>query len=231
MRLYPQMLDNWREKLAKLIPEGKMKEVSLRSGLGQTAVRDIITGRSKDPSFTTIAKIADQVGTSLDEIAGKDVMRQVAPISIVGEVAAGTWREVSDSRNDADWGFDPIESPFPPDPRYPTSAQFDVVVRGSSINRFARDDENLRCVLIKAAPVEIRDGDLVIVRRTRFGGHMVETTAKRLRQRGEIFELWPDSDDPRWQEPLIIEAGALPEGETAEVLALVLYAYKPANRR
>lgn len=225
------MLDNWREKLAKLIPEGKMKEVSIKSGLGQTAVRDIITGRSKDPSFTTIAKIMDQVGTSLDELAGNDAPRRASPISIVGEVAAGTWREVQESGMDTDWGFHPIESPFPPDPRYPISSQFDVIVKGTSINRFARENDNLRCVEIVGAGVDVREDDLVIVRRTRFDGHMVETTAKRVKQRNGAYELWPDSDDPRWQEPFVLDPKNVPDGESAQIIALVLYAYQPARRR
>lgn len=228
---YPTMLDNWREKLAKLIPDGKMKDVSIKSGLGPTAVRDIITERSKDPSFTTIAKIANQVGASLDEIANNEARKTAATINVVGEVAAGSWREVAESGMDSDWGFAPIESPFPPDPRYPITAQFDVIVKGTSINRFARDGENLRCVNLVNSTAVVEDDDLVIVRRKRFDGQMIETTAKRVKRRDGVFELWPDSDDERWQEPIVLDPKKAPAGEEAEILALVLYAYHPARRR
>lgn len=228
--LCPSMLDNWREKLAALIPEKKMKEISLDAGLGPTAVRDILKGRSKEPGFTSVAKIAEQVGVSLDSLAGAPVTKPAKPIMVVGEIAAGHWREVEENGDASDWGFHPVESLFPVDPQYPRASQFDVVVKGTSINKFAREGYNLRCVQLIASGADIMDDDLVVVRRTRFGGHLIETTAKRIKKVAGTYELWPDSDDPRWQEPLVIDPANAPEGETAEVIALVLYAYNPARR-
>ena len=38
------------------------KKISLKAGLGETAVRDIVEGRSKDPKHGTLQKIVDALG-------------------------------------------------------------------------------------------------------------------------------------------------------------------------
>lgn len=151
-------------------------------------------------------------------------------ISVEGEVAAGRYIEfVQGVRVD----FERYESPFPPDPNYPIAAQFDLRVSGSSLNRFARDGEFLRCVhLIKSEmlkhPVQISDGDYVIFERSQ--GQLIEVTAKKLVRRGSNIELWPDSDDEQWQTPTILPAEGADE-EEGRVVALVLYAYRPTRKR
>ncbi len=77
----------------------------------------------------------------------------------------------------------------------------------------------------------MRDGDMVIFERAREGGQLIETTAKRVRRRGPMLELWPESDDPRWQDPLRIDIRHVQDGENGRVIARVLYAYKPASER
>jgi hypothetical protein len=122
----------------------------------------------------------------------------------------------------------PEASPFPPDPDYPVDAQFDLVVRGTSINRAARDGERLRCVDLRKVQVDLYDGALVIFERMQ--GHLIETTAKRYRRRGPVIELWPDSDDPKWHEPLRIDTRTQTE-ERGRIIALVLYSYNPLFTR
>jgi hypothetical protein len=122
---------------------------------------------------------------------------------------------------------------LPADPRYPAEAQYDLVVRGTSIANFARDGDMIRCVDLSAyGPPQERD--LVIVRRVSPDG-LHETTAKRLRLRGKAWELLPDSNDPRWQEPVRLLDGK-PKGREAsgvrvEITAVVLFAYRLPGRR
>ncbi len=115
-------------------------------------------------------------------------------------------------------------------PRYPIDAQYDLIVRGTSINRFAHDGYRLRVVDTQKTGLEVPEGGYAIVRRFRDDGQIVETTAKRLKRRSDgKFELWPDSSDPQWQTPIIM--GSDPEREIVEVIAMVLYSYRSARGR
>ena len=95
----------------------------------------------------------------------------------------------------------------------------------SSINKFALPGQRIRCVDIFKAPVEINDGDMVVVTRTR-SVEMRETTAKRVRRRDGKFELWPESTDPKWREPLVITPGGADQDDEILITAKVLYAYQ-----
>jgi SOS-response transcriptional repressor LexA len=159
--------------------------------------------------------------------AAQPAKRGIPAIRIVGKVAAGVWHEVRYTDRPPQVA---AVSALPPDPRFPISAQYDLIVEGSSLNRFAKDGQYLRCVDILKSGAEINDGDLVIVVRTK-DSFLYETTAKRLRIRRGRYELWPDSDDPAWQEPIVIKAlgDDMTDGEI-RITALVLYAYTPAKK-
>lgn len=222
-----------RENLARTVETatgGNKKQFALKAGLGTTFVRDVMEGQ--DPGISKLAALAKTHHLSIDRMIGLDTNPANdadAPLpKVIGEVSAGSWHHL-DGMNQADFEVEP--SPFPPDPRYAIGAQFDLVVRGSSINRFARDGMRLRCVDLIAAGIEVEDNDLVIFRKTKDDGELVQTTAKRYRRRGSIVELWPDSDDPRWQTPERIDTRNTPAGEEGAIVALVLYAYNPASRR
>jgi lambda repressor-like predicted transcriptional regulator len=227
--------DGWRERLAEEIERQglSMKAVSQKARLGETYVRDALArGRGKEENLRKIAAALDISYEWLLHGIGDRHARRLGQgetswfIPILGEVAAGLWLDRKH--------FDtPLEkrpaSPFPPDPRYPIEAQFDLVVRGESLNRFARDGDLLRCVSCDKAGIEPNDGDLVIVERTRHGSD-VETTAKRLFRRSGLAELRPESDDPRWQEAIKLDRQTVGEGAVT-VTAIVLYAYKAARQR
>lgn len=219
-----------REKLTRLAGDN-MKRYGLAAGLGTTFVRDVVA-KQQDPGISKLVTLARHYNLSIDELVGLDHggggrTETAEPIKVIGEVGAGKWHELDGF---AQLDFERETSPLPADPRYPAAAQFDLTVRGSSINKFARDSMKLRCVDLARAGVEPYDNDLVIVRRTRAGG-LVETTAKILRRKGAVIELWPDSDDPKWQEPQRIDVRKPPEDESGGIVGLVLYAYNPARGR
>jgi hypothetical protein len=232
IRLVPKkpddMLDLFRENLSRELDARKVdnKTASLEAGLGDSFVSDVL--KRRNPKLDGVARLARTHNLSIDQLLGLPMrQQQVAPkkpIQVVGEVTGGQWREVNTE------DFQREESPFPADPAFPTEAQYDLIVRGNSINLFARDGERLRCVDIHKAGLEIYDGDLVIFERIRDGGQLVLTTAKRVRRRGPILELWPESDDPHWKEPIRIDLRQAKSGETGRVIALVLYSYRPARR-
>ena len=154
-------------------------------------------------------------------------------IAIIGEAASGVWKDASSVllSSDKNVSINVIsrspKSPFPADPRYPQDAQYDLTVRGSSIDRVARDGDLLRCVDLNTVNIEVANGDLVLVRRTRDNGQLVEISAKRVRRIGEMIELWPDSNDPQWQSPI----GPLEQAEDPEIriVAWIPYVYRPTK--
>ena len=220
---------DWRKRLERLLHERQMdmRSLSRKAGLGDTYVRDAIR-RGRGGSIDAMGRIAkvldvsvEWLMTGLDPNAQSVTKRETElevshVVRVVGDVAAGVWTEVEMSAA-------PEEMPvsvFPVDPRYPASSQYDLHVRGTSMNRVAGDGDMLRCVDLASAGLTARDGDIVVVRRTR--GHLQELTAKRVRQRDGRIELHPDSTDPRWQEPVLFGGD-----DTVEVVALALYAYTP----
>lgn len=217
----PEMAD-WKDRLEEEIHRQNldMKSVSRRAGLGGTYIRDVLR-RGYGAGIDPIARIAQVLGVSVDWlITGMGEARgSETPIRVIGTVAAGVWMELDE--NIASLEEAPI-SPFPADPRYPSEAQFDLVVRGNSINRVAHDGDRIRCVSVTATGVVPREHDLVVVRRRRDG--LEETTVKRaVRQQGELL-LMPESTDPRWQQPIRIDAA---DGVEVSIVARALYAYRP----
>lgn len=156
----------------------------------------------------------------------RQVGRPTHSIRILGKVAAGNWLNTAVAAQNASKG--PL-SPLPADPRYPVAAQFDLMVEGSSINRFAQDGQYLRCVDLMGGGVEVEEGDLVIVVQYK-DAELCETTAKRVRKKNGDYELWPDSDDPLWQKPITVKRGGEHTDGEVKITALVLYAYTPARR-
>ncbi len=113
-----------------------------------------------------------------------------------------------------------IDCPHPPDPRFPPEAQFDLVVEGSSLDKLANEGDLIRCVDIERGRVEIRNGDIVIVERTK--GDARELLGKRVLKQCEQVELWSESNHEFWREPVIRN-----EGESGtRIVAKVLYAYR-----
>jgi phage repressor protein C with HTH and peptisase S24 domain len=92
------MSPTWRDRLqrAMLARNFNMKELSLASGLGETAVRDALKRRSA-PSVATLGPIAKALGMSLDELLEGDAT-PVLSIPILGAVSAGEgWVSFNDA--------------------------------------------------------------------------------------------------------------------------------------
>ncbi|WP_313613438.1 hypothetical protein [Agrobacterium sp.] len=121
----------------------------------------------------------------------------IGMIPVTGKVAANTWISVEDM----DFGYDDIDY-VPSIGSYPVEWQFALVIDGQCLNKIAQHGERLVCLNTIAAGIGIEDGDLAVVERRRFGGQMVERTAKRVRMTADGFELWPESNDPAHQEPI-----------------------------
>lgn len=202
-----------RTGLAKALGRNPSMITALLSGKRELKVREIETIARYLGEPAPAGSINEQAQPTIDYVP------------IMGEVEAGVWRELFDI---GDTEFETY--PMPVDPRWPPGSVYAFRIRGESINRRARDGDLVVCLDKMAAPRELRDGDWVIAERRRLGA--VERTVKQARKRLDgVWELWPDSDDPRHRTPIVLShrGGDLAD-ETVEVCAFVLDFVRPATR-
>lgn len=147
-------------------------------------------------------------------------------ITTRGEVAAGRWLDIDADVDASD--FD--QFPVAPDPAYPIDSQFGLIVRGTSMNKVVAPGDMLHCVDVRITGAVPFDDDIVIVERRRLQQGLREITAKRVRKRGNMAILAPDSTDPRWQ-PIELDADDHDEREEIEVIALVIGRYQSLRKR
>jgi transcriptional regulator with XRE-family HTH domain len=208
-------------RIFKARSDAKMTQEELANAVRKTrgAVAQWESGEVR-PRHKTLVDIAQATGKNLmwllhggDEGPGKVGLR------VVGEVAAGLWRE-------GNVYFAQETKPVAPHPDYPHYAQRLYRVSGNSINRVAQNGEYLHTVDVKAAELKPEHGDLVIVRRMRHD--MAEYTAKQIVYLDGRWILRPDSSDPDWQSDIELESD---EGEQIEVTDIVIGKWAPVERR
>lgn len=234
-RISPQATRLHQRVLERLASLGKSEiAASQEAGLGKSFIRDI-GRRGAMPSAVNLARLAGALGVAPEWLLGNDQASAGASAPArsaagapgapyLGEVAAGQWLEIAP--------FDPDPAASIPvlDMRYPASAQYALGVRGTSINRVARPGSILLCVDLARAGIEISNGDLVVVQRKRAQGGLVEVTAKRFRRRSStVVELTPESDDPRWRDPIVLDDAKARDDEEVAVIALVTGVYRPTH--
>jgi len=150
---------------------------------------------------------------SIPQFDFKDASETIR-IPIIGAVRAGQWLEVDELKSEKPVKF---AMGFPD---YPVDWQYAFTVEGNSVNKVAKYGDVLICVDLKKSGVRINDGDLVIVERPRSNGQLVERTAKRLRHSAAGIELWPESDDPRFHEPIKVVSQ---DTDEVRIVAKVMY--------
>lgn len=223
------------------------RAASISAGMSPDAIRGIFRNADSSPTVETLTKLAGALKTTPEWLAfgvDEDIAKaqeetakqEPAFLPVIGEVAAGRWLEADDHVDAPE--YDPV--PVQPDSRWRKEDQYGLLVRGTSLNRIALDGDILACVNAIAARYKPREDDLVIVEMRRNAGLLRQRTAKRYMRQGTHVELWPDSDDPRWQKPIIIPHGlnalesALDDDEgriDVSIIALVTWVHRPIQRR
>jgi SOS-response transcriptional repressor LexA len=157
----------------------------------------VLVGRGEPPiSREDVLVLAPDTLTDLE--AASAPSRSATALDLKGQVAAGLWMEAGLFESDA-----VRETTIAGDLRFPSRSQYLLQINGESLNRIARNGDLILCLDFADAGIEVKSGDLVVVERSRDGGHTIERTAKRIVRRDGMIELRPESDDPRFQEPLI----------------------------
>jgi SOS-response transcriptional repressor LexA len=217
----------WR--VAQLVDTSGRSATDISSEAGsRDIIRDIFRRPEQSKTITVIERLAEALETSAEYLLfGHPDAHAAAAIELAGEVNAGSFRLVDLPAQ----GKRFARVQIPPAPRFPAIAQFDLIVRGESINRIAREGDYLRCLSLSKSGQSARHGDLVIVERRRAQEGDVETTAKRLRDTGSHIELWPESDDPFWRAPMIIRKDHRSSDEQISITALVLFIFRDTSDR
>jgi SOS-response transcriptional repressor LexA len=155
-------------------------------------------------SMKNLRAIADALNVPASSLVVDEAVFADEPrpprLPILGEIRAGAWLET-----DEELPPEPRYLPISPDPRYQSASQYAPRVVGTSMNKVVQAGQ---FVIVAAWPeigADLRDGDLVVVRRER--AMTYEATLKRARKSENGWQLWPESTDPRYQEPVPLEDG------------------------
>lgn len=145
----------------------------------------------------------------------------VTLVPVVGEVAAGVWRE-SDAM-----GYTGKEPQIPIVPLgYPHSKQFAYHIIGNSMNQMRmQGGDYVVCVPYFERRSEITDGDFVVVERR--NGQLTERTLKIVRVMPDGYQLEPRSSEPG-HKPIFVPRNFEPvDGIEVEIVGYVVGGFIP----
>lgn len=195
-------------------------EAARRGDLERSYVNDILIGKKHSVRTDKIESLARalqldpaDLSVSKSKAVAEGAIRRVL---VKGFVQAGYWAETWE------WGDDDQYTvPVPDDPALQPFTLSAAEARGPSMNKRYPD----KTVLVFTDAVEtgaaLELGKRYIVERERADG-LREATVKTL-WRDETGKIWllPESDDPRFQEPIPIDGG---EDDAVRVVGRVVYA-------
>lgn len=194
-------------------------ELAAKIGVKQATISQLENGVNKGSKH--LPRIAAELGVTvaaLDEsLPATIITAALVGLPIRGEVRAGAWLEIDDQPEALG------RIPMAPDIRYKLQRQYALRVVGTSMNKVAKPGVFVVVADWSDNGAELQDGDLVVVRRER--DHTYEVTLKRAKMGRKAWELWPESDDPKHQEPLKLEHDN-PEW-TVSVIGKVIGKYEP----
>jgi transcriptional regulator with XRE-family HTH domain len=231
-----------RARLRALLKEKgrSARDVSLKAGLGATAVKDILSGRSKRPEFATLQAIAQELGVSVFDFTTSGDAGAAGPgaastderivprmLEVRYRVRAGLWQEVEFEEPPERNGY-----PAVPHPRYAEWPQWLERVEGDSVNLKVPEGHYIHVVDALEMGYKPKTGDWVVVERHRDQGAIRERTIKQVEVvpgvPRPLVRLWPRSSNPKWSEPIDLQDGARPGEEVeARIVGLVVGAYDP----
>jgi len=138
------------------------KSLARNAGLNETAVRDILKGRSRSPRIDTLEALARTLGCSVvDLTGGRDAPKPQAKtdsIDVVGAVEAGVSHR-SLVRSVDEW----YQIELPKDRRYRDRPRFALEVRGRAAERFYKRGDVIVCVKPEELIRMITVGDKLVI--------------------------------------------------------------------
>lgn len=226
------------------------RKACLTADVGLNSIRHIRV-RGHAPKPETLAKLANVLEVpasyfleaaaeghekSKDPIEpNKSHFASVEKVYVKGFVQAGAWQDA------LEWPMTDWMSVYiPPDPRYMNVARFGLEVRGDSMNKVYPEGSIVIAVRLDDLGRLPRNGERVVVlSRCTNGNSAMEATIKKYQidTQGRHI-LWPESTDPLYQTPIILDDRAKSlgiDGHDAdhgascdiEIYAVIIGSYRP----
>lgn len=162
-------------------------EAARKIGAERTFINDLLIGKKKTIRSAALPSVAQALDCDTEYLMGaQDIPRRTTPaqrpqdralaapqaLPLAGVAEAGTWRAAPRSGP-------PPALPVAPDPRFPAAAQAAYLVRGDHAEWLGAPDGS---VIVAVTGAGYRDGDVVLIRRTRQGeeGPEEEITLRRV---------------------------------------------------
>lgn len=187
-------------------------------GLSEDSVSRLLNGKRKLDSSELA--LACEFLNEVPPIGPVHKPATLTYVKVVGAVAAGAFMQ------DHMLDFVEYDIPYVVDPKWPLEAVKALRVEGESINRKASHGDHVVILLADFAPRAMQSGDWVVAESTK--GDLRERTVKRVRGNDLAgYELWPDSTDERYQEPIKLGADGR---DRVSVIAFVLDFIKAGTR-
>lgn len=190
------------------------RKASMRAGGGPDMIRDLRRRGKRVPAADVLASLERVLGAPKDSLlAAIDGLitpaagspPQLVRVPVKGMVQAGLWRDAIEWPQE-DW----YSIVAPADDRHPGAERFGLVVRGTSMDRLYPEGTIVLAVKFGDLARTPKPGERVVVlRRDRRTGDY-EATLKEydLDDKGRHI-LWPRSNDPEFQSPIIL-GGQIP---------------------
>lgn len=215
----------WATRLNRKFTATGWSKVKLakEAGVPYDSVLKYLSGKVDQPRGDTLDRLARALGTTaiwlehaVDDPSLTNLSERpgrIDPIPVIGFVKAGIWQDVREGG--------PADMHVPSIGGYPVKHQKAYIVDGESLNKIARPGDVLICLDLIDTGISIQDGDLVITEMRKHDGEFVDRSAKRVRKTKSGYELWPESDHPDHQTPIVTDD--MLEGVDLVVSAKVLW--------
>lgn len=191
-------------------------------GLHPSAINKVVSGKRqlKSHEVAGAASYFGEAAPGSQEITPSEAKWVQA--RKVGIVAASLFREVDEFDQS-----EPEEITVPRDENFPNARQLTFEVEGDSMNQL-RPRPILPGDTIVATAYEdiahrvvLRDGMVVVVQRTRDGGHMREWSVKQIEIYEDRTEFHPRSNNPKHKPIVVQRQFDADDGVTVEIIGLV----------
>lgn len=183
------------------------------AGVGENTVRNIRAGHAPKPA--NLHKLAQVLGVpdayllepaaiaKQDSKIPPEERHQISAVETVyvkGKVQAGLWQEALEWPVN-DW----IPVYIPADPRFPDVGRFGLEVCGPSMNKIYPEGSIIIAVTLDDLGRWPKSGERVVIQRRAKHSSDMEATVKKYEQTDEGKHiLWPESYDPLYQMPIIL---------------------------
>ncbi|WJR66987.1 helix-turn-helix domain-containing protein [Neorhizobium sp. CSC1952] len=190
-------------------------------GIAHPQITQLLKGKRK-LKVNEIPKIAAYLGVDPPGGEIKPSSSKWVPARKAGIVAAGLFREVDEFDQS-----EPEEITVPRDENFPNARQLIFDVEGDSMNELKPrpilpgDTVVATAYEDIAGRVVLRDGMVVVVQRTRDGGHMREWSVKQIEIYEDRTEFHPRSSNPKHKPIIVHRQFDTDDGVSVEVIGLV----------